>query len=155
MIQSTKAFSQHLNGASGSTATAPAEVLQEEDNDVEMNGSSHNGSHAVAHEEFVEHDKDDSVDMGTFCKVTSSFKMNHRFFKMLTSLGLRAVEDKCVAVIKRRLNVPWLSDESSIYSAFHSGDSTGRMKRIRRCLGYRVTIISAETFTNSLFTGRI
>lgn len=54
-----------MNGASGSTAT-PAEVLQEEDNDVEMNGSSHNGSHAVSNEEFIEQDKDDSVDMGNF-----------------------------------------------------------------------------------------
>lgn len=45
MIQSTKSFSQHLNGSS--VAAPPTSEMQEEvDNDVEMNGAAQNGSHS-------------------------------------------------------------------------------------------------------------
>ena len=46
------------------SSTAPADVLQDEENDVEMNGSSQNGSHQNTNVEPIEQDKDDSTDMG-------------------------------------------------------------------------------------------
>lgn len=65
MIQSTKAFSQHLNGSS--VAAPPSSEMQEEvDNDVEMNGAAQNGSHSGTGETPVDPGtKDDSfLEMG-------------------------------------------------------------------------------------------
>lgn len=45
MIQSTKAFSQNLNGSSLTTPLS-SEVQEEQENDVEMNGAVQNGSHS-------------------------------------------------------------------------------------------------------------
>ena len=79
VIQSTKSFSQqqqHLNGGASSSSsvavastsiTSSADVLQEMDGDVEMNGSNHNGSnHQSSSEPLAEpNNKDDSLlDMG-------------------------------------------------------------------------------------------
>lgn len=49
VIQSTKAFSQHLNGSSVA-APSSSDMQEETDEDVEMNGASQNGSHAVTGE---------------------------------------------------------------------------------------------------------
>ncbi|XP_057372379.1 ran-binding protein 9-like [Daphnia carinata] len=49
VIQSTKAFSQHLNGSSAA-APLSSDMKEETDEDVEMNGASQNGSHAVTGE---------------------------------------------------------------------------------------------------------
>lgn len=57
-----------------STVAPSSEVLQEEDNDVEMNGSSQNGSHVNTNENLLEQDKDDSIDMGTFLLRRFMFK---------------------------------------------------------------------------------
>lgn len=75
VIQSTKSFSQqqqHLNGGASSSSsvavastsiTSSADVLQEMDGDVEMNGSNHNGSnHQSSSEPLAEpNNKDDSL----------------------------------------------------------------------------------------------
>uniref|UniRef100_A0A0P5NRF8 Ran-binding proteins 9/10 n=1 Tax=Daphnia magna TaxID=35525 RepID=A0A0P5NRF8_9CRUS len=49
VIQSTKAFSQHLNGSSVA-APSSSDMQEETDEDVEMNGASQNGSHVVTGE---------------------------------------------------------------------------------------------------------
>ena len=65
MIQSTKAFSQHLNGSS--VTPVSSDMQEETDNDVEMNGASQNGSHSGTGETLVDPGvKDDSIlEMGT------------------------------------------------------------------------------------------
>ncbi len=70
VIQSTKAFSQHLNGSSATGASS--DMQEETDNDVEMNGASQNGSHADTGETLVDPGvKEDSIlEMGIYLYIS-------------------------------------------------------------------------------------
>ena len=102
VIQSTKSFSQqqHLNGGASSSSsaavastsmTSSADVLQEMDGDVEMNGSSQNGSSHQSDPLAEPNNKEDSLlDMGIKLIIGSFLLANVKINFLMQTLMLLA-----------------------------------------------------------------